>query len=263
MTSPTEPRTQAERLEVVIEALRQFHNLRVDGDLASCGEMLEFDYPEYSVDLAYGWQEPDFTRELVNSHNHFVLWLNRLAAWERIIGGYSEDDAYSLTFEFVEMPLDYCLHFPYRFKQRITFCATQLCYVAGIHARLLAGGAIDNDQNVQLASLKTVAGHWQAGPPLVEAIERLDGEGFRRATGNYRNKAQHRFPPRLAFGEVTYVERSFPAGHIVSYSMNVAHPIRVGDVLPALAEEAAFARAAFLAYRGLVDEQQGASTRSP
>lgn len=110
--SPTELRTQSERLEVVVEALRRFHDLRVNGNLPFHGEMLKFDYPEHSVDVAYGWQEPDFTRELVNAHNHFVLWLNRLSAWEQVIAHYPEDDAYSLSFEFVEMPLDYCLHFP-------------------------------------------------------------------------------------------------------------------------------------------------------
>jgi hypothetical protein len=32
---------------------------------------------------------------------------------------------------------------------------------------------------------------------------------------------------------------------------------------PCIVEEAGFARAAFLAYRGLVDEQQGGSARLP
>jgi hypothetical protein len=90
----------------------------------------------------------------------------------------------------------------------------------------------------------------------------MDGVAFRSATGEYRNKAQHRFPPRVSFGEVAYVERSFPAGRRVSYSMNVARPIRVGDVLPALAEEAGNARAAFLAYRALVDEQRTGPERA-
>jgi hypothetical protein len=217
--------------------------------------MLEFDYPEYSVDFAYGWQEPDFTRELVNSHNHFVLWLNRLAAWERIIGGYSEEDAYSLTFEFVEMPLDYCLHFPYRFKQRITYCATQLCYIAGIAANLVTKDAVHEEEKVALASLEAVAGHWQTARPLVKAIRCIDGREFRRATGEYRRKAQHRFPPRIAFGDISFVQRTFPPEHRVSYSMKVAPPIQVREVLPALAVEAQHCFAAFRAYRALVDEQ--------
>jgi hypothetical protein len=126
------------KLDVLLEAYGKFHELRVNGSTASLGEMLGFDYPDGAMDMAYGWQEPDFTRELVNAHNHFVVWLNRLGAWEHIIAGYPEDDAYSLTFEFVELPADYCLHFPYRFKQRIAFCATQLCYTAGIAAKALA-----------------------------------------------------------------------------------------------------------------------------
>lgn len=260
MTSSAVLEKQSRCLDVLLEAHRKFHDLRVSGAMTPLGEMLGWDYPEGGGDIAYGWQEPDFTQELVNAHNHFVVWLNRLAAWERVIAEYTEVDANILTFEYVELPLDYCLHFPYRFKQRIAYCATQLCYVVGINARLIAADAVHKDERVTLASLKAVAGRWQAGPALVESIGRLDGEGFRSATGDYRSKAQHRFPPRLSFGEVATVERSFPEGRLVSYAMNVAHPIRVGDVLPALEQEAGYARAAFLAYRNLVDEQLGGPT---
>jgi len=254
---PADSDEQSRRLEVVLEAHRRFHDLRVNGSMAMLGEMLRFDYATGGTNPAYGWQEPEFTRELVNAQNHFVVWLNRLAAWEQIIAQYDEENAYSLTFEFVEMPLDYCLHFPYRFKQRITFCATQLCYIVGIAEKRITKEAVDEEDRMTLASLKKVAKLWREGPALVEAIERIDGKEFRQKSGEYRRKAQHRFPPRLAFGEVAYVQRSFPAGYLVRYSFKVAHPIQVGNVLPVLAKEAEYARAAFLAYRALVDEQCG------
>ena len=64
--SPVNQRTQAEPLDVVIEALRRFHVLRINGNLPPLGERLEFESPGHSVDRVYGWQEPDFTLELVN-----------------------------------------------------------------------------------------------------------------------------------------------------------------------------------------------------
>lgn len=257
-TSTTEPRTQTERLEVVISALRRFHDLRVNGNLPQLGKFLEFDYPEHDSDLGYGLQERDFTSELVNSHNHFVLWLNRLAAWERIIRDYAEADASSLSFEFVELPLDYCLHLPYRYKQRIVFCATQLCYSCGVAGNLFGKEIVRNDEDIKQQALEEVAGRWSAGEALIDAVRSLDGPDFRRVTREYRRKAQHRFPPRIGFGDLAYLERSFPAGHRVRYTVSIMKPIQVSEVLPALAGEAEKAMAAFRAYRELVSEQWAA-----
>lgn len=262
MTKGEKRRTQSEFLEVVIEALRKFHDLRVGGNLPQLGEMLGFEYPDGGVNIVYGWQEPDFTQELVNSHNHFVVWLNRLAAWDRIISDHDAEAASSLLFEFVELPLDYCLHYPYRYKQRLIYCATQLCYVAGFSTGRLRRDVVREDHKITIDALREVAPIWLAGEPLVAAIARLDDDEFRRATREYRRKAQHRFPPRIGVGDLAYVERTFPTEEGVSHTLGIEHPIQIGDVLPVLVNEAGRSAAAFRAYRALVDEQRrGAGAR--
>lgn len=240
-------------LQTMQRALERFHDIRI-GETAPLVERLGYDYPHDGANIAYGWQEPDFTRELVNAHNHFALLVDRLAAWEQVLREFTEDEATTLAFEFVELPLDYCLHFPYRFKQQVTFCATQLCYIAGVPSGVIAREQVMDDDRVDLASLDSAARRWSAGPSLVAAIKQIDGTNFRTETRQYRRRAQHRFPPRLGFGHVAQVRRSFPPGKLVSYSMEVEHPIQIGEVLPTLVAEAKYLGVAFRAYRALVDE---------
>lgn len=215
---------------------------------------LGFEYVDGPSDIRYQWQERDFTRELVNTFNKYAFWVERLGIWENILCGYSEDDALVLRFEFTTLPFDYCLSAPYKFKSRIAFCATQLCYTKGLYDKLLSMEDIRGDDQIAINTLSEVAKHWPSGQELVKALREVDAQQYRDATDNYRNKSQHRHPQCLDIGLTTSVVRSFRPGYSVSYSFGESAPLTTSNMLPVLVVEADRMRAAFLAYRALVNE---------
>jgi hypothetical protein len=217
-------------------------------------QLLRFEYPKGEPDFVYDWQEPDFTRELVNLFNQYAYWLTRAQLWERILLNYSEDEILEIRYEFTDLPLDWCLHFPYKFRSRIIFCATQLCYVKAIAGKLISKDSVMPDDKINLRVLSAVTKHWTSGAALVEALKKVDGEAFRDATDEYRNKAQHRHARRLNFGHTSNIVRSFPEGSVVRYELGNSPPIHANEVLPVLIIEADNLRAAFNAYRELVGD---------
>lgn len=239
---------------LVLGAHAKLHDAIESSHAKLLSQFLGYEYPTGQPDLIYDLQEDDFTRELVNAFNHYIYWLNRVALWEGVLRGYPEDDALRLRYEFTTLPLDYCLHFPYKFKSQIVYCATQLCYTKAIAAKLITDGDVQSDRDINLESLKAVSHHWSAGPKLLKALGSIDAEQYRKSTSNYRNKAQHRHPQRLDFGHTASIVRSFPADSIVSYTFGEAHPLATSEVLPVLAIEAERLREGFFAYRALVEE---------
>lgn len=218
-------------------------------------ELLGYDYPQSQNDPIYQLQQEDFTRELVNHFNQYLYWLTRLQRWQLVLQDYTEDEAQELRYEFTRLPLDYCLHFPYVFKSKLTFYATKLCYVKAIADGKMLQRQLKPDDKINSQTLKAVAHWWDAGSVVFNAISAIDGDQFRQSTSNYRNKAQHRHAQRLDFGFVTNIFPSFLKGSLVSYSVGESQPISADEVLPLLVFEAAHLRAGFAAFRSLVGEQ--------
>lgn len=241
--------------ELTTGAYAKLHDLLPCDRAFELVPLLGFDYPSNANDFIYVQQEVDFTRELVNGFNQFAYWLARVALWEKVFTGYSEDDAEELRFEFTKLQLDYCLHFPYQFKSKVAFCATQLCYTRGIAQKLIARAEVVPDEKINLGILASVATRWDTGNVLVSSLREIDSAEYREKTLNYRNKAQHRHGPRLDFGHVANIVRDFPEGMLVSYSFGESPPIMAADVLPVLAIEGRRLRAAFFAYRDLIGAQ--------
>jgi hypothetical protein len=213
---------------------------------------LSFEYEPESKDFIYTLQEQDFTRELVNSFNQFAYWLARIDLWERVLLDYDDDDKEELRFEFTKIPLDYCLHFPYQFKSRLAFCATQLCYIRGLALNLISHAEVHADEKINLASLESVSRHWDSASHLLSVLRQIDSLAYRNSTLNYRNKAQHRHGPRTDSGHVANITRSFPEGMRFAYTFGEIPPLMATVALPVLAAEATNLQAGFSAYRGLI-----------
>ncbi len=115
-----------------ITAYSKLQNLISSNNSPVLIPLLGFDYPRSDTELLnimYGQQERDFTRELVNSFNNFAFWVERIRLWEKILLDYSENEIFHLRHEFTKLPIDFCVSFPYLFKSRLTFCATKLCCI--------------------------------------------------------------------------------------------------------------------------------------
>jgi len=243
--------------DLTVGAYSKLHELiasRVESPLVP---FLGYKYLKGQPDFIYDWQERDFTRELVNAFNQYALWVERVGLWEEVLRGYPEDEVLELRLEFTTLPLDYCLSAPYKFKSRVTFCATQLCYTKGVAEKLVSKECVRTDEKIDMSALVSVANHWSSGSKLITALRDVDAQQYRESTANYRHRTQHRHPQRLDYGYTANVERSFPPGYAVSYSFGESPPLATSDVLPVLAAEADRMRTAFFAYRALVEEHVG------
>ena len=243
--------------DLTVGAYLKLHELIASRSKPPLVPFLGYEYPEGQPDLIYDWQERDFTRELVNAFNRYALWLERLGLWEEVLPGYSEDEILELRLEFTTLPLDYCLSAPYKFKSRVAFCATQLCYTKGVAEKLVPAESVCPEDKINTNALAGVANHWLSGRKLIEALREVDAPQYREATANYRNKAQHRHPQCLDYGHTASVVRSFPPGYSVSYSFGESAPLTTREALPVLVAEADRMRRAFFTYRALVEEQTG------
>ncbi len=64
--------------DITVGAYSRLHELIASRSEPPCVPFLGYEYPKDQPDFIYGWQEQDFTRELVNAFNQYALWVGRV-----------------------------------------------------------------------------------------------------------------------------------------------------------------------------------------
>lgn len=214
-------------------------------------------YNAYGLDNApmqYKWAEDSFTRELLNGVNEFGSELNRLALWEATLSEFDEQQQLEIRYEFTRASLYFCLHQPAELKARLAFSAVQLCYVAGLSASPRKTNKLKSERSIDLSVLKSIQSDWASLPRLVAAIERIAGVEFCKATGDYRNRRQHRLAPGLDFGHIGVVSPDLTKDGAIIFEMGEVRPVQTAVALPLLVEQHSFVVDAVPAYWDLVLE---------
>jgi len=102
--------------------------------------------------------------------------------------------------------------------------------------------------------LAKVAKRWKHGANLMALLDNIAGEQFQQRTRFYRNKAQHRIPPCLEFGQSNFLTRNQEKDGKVSYTFGYADAITTEEAIPILICEWGSMQGAFEAYWDLVSE---------
>ena len=162
----------------------------------------------------------DELRELTNLLNHWLGSLRRWRAWNSIIAGYEQEDAWELRREFLEALAHQCLLLPSAIRDTFTFVATNSMHQVRMARDANYPDYIDGDptghdekprhltrrqKEQRLLKLMTP---WPAATDFVSLISSLDGQDYRSATSDYRNRTSHAIGPRLGIGMTTAVVRS-------------------------------------------------------
>lgn len=240
--------------EIVIEAYSKLQERMTSEGMTPTIPFLGFDEKTEQTLSAFSVQETEFTRELINQYNTFADWLNRLIVIEKLIEEYDDELKPTLWHEFSQLPMDFCLQFPYRFKGNLTYCSTQLCYTAGIALAVISQDRAHEATKINLNSLIEVAINWQNGQALVDSIRMIDSDALKKATSNFRHSTQHRFARRLNWGHTIFADRIPTSPGRVTYLFGFAPPIGFDSISPLLAEEAKLMRDAFDAFKMLRDQ---------
>ena len=183
---------------------------------------LPYDFEEglkkYQLGMVAHTMLRDELREITNILNHWHGHLLRWHAWNKVLTGYSEDEAWDLRREFLEALAHHSLLSPSAARDTLTFVATnsihqlRLSFESGYQDHLVgdpakAGKRSQLTRAKKEQRLEHIASPWSEGLQLVAAIRSIDDRSYRDATWDYRNRSSHAIGPRLALGHTQAVTR--------------------------------------------------------
>lgn len=211
--------------------------------------------------MAYHWILRDHTNAVANEINQLGVCIQRLEAWDEVLRQASDEERHELVFEFINPVAFLALNLPAAIRERTIFAATHLCH----HANRIHPDWVDNleaDHNIRMKSLEKWSRQWKPGGPLVARLQQLDGEEFRAATKNFRNRFHHRNPPRLEIGVTATLTRiDGPPGR-TTLGLGVAAPLQLAELIGPLWGQHAACLAAFAEFQYLVLEHLDAMART-
>jgi hypothetical protein len=228
-------------------------------------------------------------REFANTLNAWRGELRRWHIWMGVMETFSEEDAWSLQWEFVEPIAFKCLFNPSAARDRFTFVATNAFHQVRLAADETYSDRLDGDpkkagakprflsrtqSEEQLVRLANALAH---GAAFVDGVQSLDGEGYRDFTRNFRNLSSHAIAPRFNVGLTntvtrrvvnatklveqrngTYKEEEIAGKQAVRYGFGGTPPLPMREMFLANFEEFEKARSCFMAYVEVLDTALGA-----
>lgn len=200
----------------------------------------------------------DDLRELTNLINHWHQTLEKLLVWKEVLLTYSENDAWEIRREFVETSVHYCLFQPSALRDTLVFVATQALHqwrltVDQSYLDYLLGDPLTpNDKPLHPTrrkkeqQLQEIINCLPVDSSLISKIKNIDGDGYREAIRDFRNRASHSIAPRLELGHTrTVVRKVRPIDPItlkilgknikgkmqISYAIGGTPPLNLKEVL--------------------------------
>jgi hypothetical protein len=243
----------------------------------------EDELKKYALGMVGDMMIKDELREITNIVNHWHGQLLRWHAWNKVLPGYDQDDAWNLRREFLEALSHHCLLSPAAARDTLTFVATnsihqlRLALEAGYKDHLDGDPTKPGKKPAHLTRakkekrLEELLMQWTEGAHLVSAIRSIDDKAYRDSTWDYRNRSSHAIGPRLALGHTQAVTRlvqqatefkdqgngTFKDGPVpdkmsVSYAIGGTPPLDMEESRVLNLAQYHKARAAYLIYRDLL-----------
>jgi len=239
-------------------------------------KLLTYEYElEKSLSHFYDSMENEYTRELLNAINQFASEINSIVIWESVISKYNEDEQFELRYEFLKLPLFYCINQPRAIKDRFIFCTAHLCNQAN---NLFKDQKDDlpEDYKIRVKHFENKVSVWDSATALINALDNLASQSYINDTKNYRNMSHHSIPANFDHGHTNFITRtpnhvdtqkyiSIEDGKEVvtektfrgtSYGFGGLEPLLTKDLIPIFIRECENAQTAFKAYWDLVLEHQ-------
>lgn len=202
----------------------------------------------------------EFSQELANSINDLTRYTHQLAAWRDVVDKLDDEGKFNVAVEFVDPLATIALNLPYVIRSRFIFAATHLSHQAG--RTMVPKGWKDDlalDDEIYFAQADAVSGPWQTWTKLKTKLERIGDRSYQGKTKNFRNTYNHRFSPRIVFGQTNVVTRYVDAKtKQVTYEFGGTGPLTMTLVVELLEEQCQRCYKAFEAFQKLVREHEKA-----
>lgn len=214
--------------------------------------------------MPYAEMFNEFSQELANTINDLTRYTHQLAAWRDVLARLDDDGKFGAAHEFVDPLATIALNLPYVIRSRFIFAAAHLSHQAG-RANAPSGWKDDLtlDDEIYFKQADTVGGAWKTWTKLKMKLERIGDKTYQAKTKNFRNTYNHRFSPRVVFGQTKMVTRVVNnKTKQVSYRFGGTEPLTLKVVVELLEEQCQACYKAFEAFQKLVNEQERAIARS-
>lgn len=176
--------------------------------------------------------------EVVNWSNQFAIKIEETKLWAQIVDETPDVGLrLSLMTEIVYPIAFYTLSFPAAIKGKIVFGAERM-FRDTFDIRQKNNKEWEDHQllerNIDLLipSVKIIGARSEYNK-LVQAVREIDGEEFRRATDNYRNRANHQITPYLEIGE-RLVFKKFADNESKGYSFGIEKALKLNELIDPL-----------------------------
>lgn len=210
--------------------------------------------------MPYAEMFKEFSQELANIINDLTRYTHQLTAWRDVVEKLDDDGKFDVAHEFVDPLATIALNLPYVIRSRFIFAAAHLSHQAG--RTNVAKGWKDDlalDDEIYFSQADIVGGAWKTWTKLKTKLERIGDKTYQAKTKNFRNTYNHRFSPRVVFGQTNMVTRMVDVKtKQVSYGFGGTGPLTLKLVVELLEEQCQACYKAFEAFRKLVQEQEKA-----
>lgn len=229
------------------------------------GKLMPYGWGELPQTLPFEWMAyaemfKEFSRELANTVNDLTRYTHQLAAWCDVVDKLDDDGKFNVAHEFVDPLATIALNLPYVIRSRFIFAAAHLSHQAGrtkAHNGWKDDLALDDE--IYFSQAEMVGGPWKKWTKLKTKLERIGDKTYKAKTKNFRNTYNHRFSPRVVFGQTNMVTRKVNATtKQVSYGFGGTEPLTLKLVVELLEEQCQTCYKAFESFQKLVQEQEKA-----
>jgi hypothetical protein len=229
------------------------------------GKVMPYGWGELPTSLSFEWMPyaemfREFSQELSNSINDLSRYAHQLAAWRDVSDALDDDGKFSVAHEFVDPLATVALNLPYVIRSRFIFAVAHLSHQAN-RSKAVDGWKDDLplDGEINFSEADATGAPWRGWSKLKPKLERIGNRTYQARTANFRNLYNHRFSPRIVFGQTNAVTRLVDASSgRVTYAFGGTPPLTLKLVVELLDEECQHCYRAYEGFQKLVREQEAA-----
>jgi hypothetical protein len=247
-----------EKDKKLVDLYRKFLEIRYYEPME--GNPAEYDWFSFPKNLSFDSQIyhemlSEHARELSNSINDLRQYIINLKTWMKI----TENIEVQLKFELLdEMIIPFAtlaINLIYVIRSRFFFSVAHLCHQANIIKFRKDGKVFDinlpKDKDIWQKDADKMGAYWKDYKKLKLALEKVCSQKFTKATGDFRNKYNHRYPQNIGIGYTRAVRRRIEDKKII-YSKLHIEPLSLESLTPLLVEQYLLISDSYARYQQLV-----------
>jgi hypothetical protein len=207
---------------------------------------------------------------LVTNIDQFACLINKVCALNAVYEELNEQDKPVAYFECIHPTPEFALSAPYTLRQRFLYSTAKLtneCLQAGLLPGL---PPLEDERDIGLRWLKSCVGAAPSFNSFLETAERLDDESFNEKISCFNSRTQHRIPLNIEHGDASVVlrygkgaeeKRCIRQERLMTIETSDVYccigalkPLKLGDVIPLLADQHKMSLTVFYAFEKVVGE---------